>query len=365
MHKKHIAYFVVFCVSFGLAAFELILEWLVPKRLSDYDALGDEFECPYEYSNVFSILTFTWMTPLMKLGYKTFLTQDDLWNLRGRDTTKVTAEKFNEKWDDELKKKNPSLWIALFRSFGGPYGRAALFKVVSDILNFTQPQLLRLLISFVKSYETDTPEPLIRGVAIALGMFVVSVVQTSCLHQYFQRVFEVGMRIKTSLTAAIYSKSMRLSNEGRAAKSTGDIVNYMAVDTQRLQDLTQFGLQLGSAPFQITLCMLSLYQLVGPSFLAGVGVMILMIPLNGLIARLMKRLQVIQMKNKDSRTRLMTEILNNMKSIKLYAWTTAFFNKLNHIRNDQELKTLRKIGATQAFVCSCTTVFTSSFELTI
>jgi len=82
---------------------------------------------------------------------------------------------------------------------------------------------------------------------------------------------------------------------------------------------------------------------------AGVGVMILMIPINGLIARLMKTLQKVQMANKDSRTRLMTEILNNMKSIKLYAWTTAFMNKLNYIRNDQELVTLRKIGATQAF----------------
>jgi len=63
----------------------------------------------------------------------------------------------------------------------------------------------------------------------------------------------------------------------------------------------------------------------------------------------MKTLQKEQMANKDSRTRLMTEILNNMKSIKLYAWTTAFMNKLNYIRNDKELATLRKIGATQAF----------------
>jgi len=83
--------------------------------------------------------------------------------------------------------------------------------------------------------------------------------------------------------------------------------------------------------------------------LAGVGAMILMIPINGVIARVMKTLQKQQMRNKDARTRLMTEILNNMKSIKLYAWTTAFINKLNYVRNDQELKTLRKIGATQAF----------------
>merc|ERR1711981_561116 len=45
----------------------------------------------------------------------------------------------------------------------------------------------------------------------------------------------------------------------------------------------------------------------------------------------------------------MTETLNNMKSIKLYAWTTAFMNKLSYVRNDLELHTLRKIGATQAF----------------
>ena len=54
-----------------------------------------------------------------------------------------------------------------------------------------------------------------------------------------------------------------------------------------------------------------------------------------------------------------------MKSIKLYAWGSAFMDKLNYVRNDQELKTLRKIGAAQAvanftwsttpFLVSCST----------
>jgi len=349
IHHEHVAYFAVFCVSVGLTAVEFLLEWLVQKRLSDYDALGDDDECPYEYADIFSVLTFSWMTPMMKRGYNTFLTQDDLWNLRHRDTTRATAGSFEQAWDRELNKKRPSLWIALFRAFGAPYFRGAMIKTISDVLSFAQPQLLRLLISFVESYRYENPQPVARGVAIALAMFAVSVSQTACLHQYFQRTFEAGMRIKASLTAAIYAKSTRLSNEGRASKTTGDIVNYMAVDTQRLQDLAQYGQQLWSAPFQITLCMLSLYQLLGWSMFAGVAAMIIMIPVNGYIARLMKTLQKEQMKNKDARTRLMTEILNNMKSIKLYAWTTAFINRLNHIRNDQELKTLRKIGATQAF----------------
>jgi ABC-type multidrug transport system fused ATPase/permease subunit len=142
---------------------------------------------------------------------------------------------------------------------------------------------------------------------------------------------------------------MRLSSEGRSTKTTGDIVNYMAVDAQRLQDLTQFAHQLWSAPLQIVICMVSLYNLVGWSMMAGIAVMIFTMPLQGFVARIMRNLQKQQMKNKDARSRLINEIINNMKSIKLYAWGSAFMNKLNFVRNEQELKTLRKIGATQAF----------------
>ena len=363
LHRLHVPYFSVFTASVALSLIEFVLEWLVPKRLSDYDALGDEDECPVEYADIFSRLTFSWMTPMMRYGYKEFLTQDDLWNLRKSDNTASTSESFEQSWQHELDKKKPSLWIALFRAFGSPYFVGTVIKTGSDCLAFVQPQLLRYLIAFVDSYRAgNEPQPPIKGAAIALAMFAVSVGQTAFLHQYFQRAFETGMRIKSALTAAIYRKSMRLSNEGRASKSTGDIVNYMAVDTQRLQDLAQYGQQLWSAPFQITLCLISLYQLVGLSMLAGLGAMILMIPINGFIARISKTLQKRQMKNKDARTRLMTEILNNMKSIKLYAWTTAFMNKLNVIRNDQELHTLRKIGAVTAvanFTWSTTPFFVS------
>ena len=75
----------------------------------------------------------------------------------------------------------------------------------------------------------------------------------------------------------------------------------------------------------------------------------------------MKRLQEQQMKNRDQRTRLMSELLANIKrfalyflvmasacsflnSIKLYAWEYSFTRKILETRNDEEVKTLRKIG---------------------
>lgn len=348
--RDRLPFFVVTTATLALGILEFILEYFVPKRQSAYDALGAEDECPIEYADVFQILTFAWMSPMMKFGYKNYLTQDDLWNLRARDSTKVTGDRLQQAWNEELEKKKPSLWLALAKAFGGPYLRGAMIKTISDCLGFVQPQLLRLLINFVESYRPGKEkQPAIRGVAIALAMFATSVCQTAALHQYFQRAFESGMRVKSSLTAMIYSKSLKLSNEARAEKSTGDIVTYMSVDQQRLSDLCQWGQQVWSAPFQIVLCMLSLYNLVGVSCFAGVAAMLIMIPINGFIARFMKRLQLTQMKYKDSRAKLMTEILNNMKSIKLYAWGSAFMDKLSHVRNDQELNNLRKIGAAQSF----------------
>jgi hypothetical protein len=351
LYATDLPYFVTYCVGFGLSVVEFFFEWLWPKKKSTYEALVDEEECPVEYATVFSLLTFSWMTPMMKFGYSAYLTEEDLWGLSKEDKTKTTGEAFETRWQRELEhRKHPSLWRALFGAYGRPYMLAAVFKLGNDISQFTQPQLLRFLISFVQSYADGyEPQPVIKGAAIALAMFAVATFQTTMVHQYFQLAFVTGMRIKGGLTASIYRKALKLSNEGRSSKTTGDIVNYMAVDAQRLQDLTQFAQQMWSAPFQIVICMVSLYHLVGWSMLAGIAVMIIMIPVNGFIARIMKNLQKAQMKNKDARSRLIAEIVNNMKSIKLYAWGAAFMNKLNYIRNDQELKNLRKIGAGQAF----------------
>ncbi|KAH7349425.1 metal resistance protein YCF1 [Plectosphaerella cucumerina] len=368
LYHTNLPYFITYTVGFGLSVVAFLTEWLWPMKSSEYEALVDEEECPIEYATVFSLLTFSWMTPLMQLGYKQYLREDDLWGLAHDDTTKSTGAAFEKAWANQRKKKNPSLWIAMFQAYGRPYSIAALFKLGNDVSLYIQPQLLRLLIAFVASFEYGNGQPVVKGAAIALAMFACASFQTAMVHQYFQLAFVTGMRIKGGLASSIYRKSLKLSNEGRASKSTGDIVNYMAVDAQRLQDLTQFAQQVWSAPFQIIICMVSLYQLVGWSMLAGVGVMIIMMPAHGYIARIMRNLQKEQMKNKDARSRLITEIINNMKSIKLYAWGAAFMNKLNFVRNDMELKNLRKIGATQAvanFTWSTAPFFVSCSTFTV
>ena len=240
-------------------------------------------------------LTFNWLTPLMRYGHKVYLTESDLWSLRSIDRSANAGTTFTYEWEKQLRKKKPSVTWAILRAYGKTYAIAGVFKLCHDTLSFMQPQLLRKLLGFVNNFDRGTSSPT-KGFAIAGTMFLVSVVQTSFLHQYFQRSFEFGMRTKSGVTGAIYKKSLTLSNDGRQVKSTGDVVNLMSVDAQRLQDVAQYGQIVWSAPYQIILCLASLYNLVGLSMLAGIGIMIIMIPVNGIISRVMKKLQRQQMR---------------------------------------------------------------------
>ena len=72
----------------------------------------------------------------------------------------------------------------------------------------------------------------------------------------------------------------------------GEIVNLMSVDAQRFMDLVTYLHLIWSAPLQIMLSIVFLYIAMGPSIFAGVGVMILLIPVNSIVAFISKRLQV-------------------------------------------------------------------------
>lgn len=71
-------------------------------------------------------------------------------------------------------------------------------------------------------------------------------------------------------------------------------MNLMSVDAQKLMDVTNFIHLLWSNVLQICLSIYFLWAELGPSVLAGVGVMVLLIPINGVIATKNRAIQVKQ-----------------------------------------------------------------------
>jgi len=154
------------------------------------------------------------------------------------------------------------------------------------------------------------------------------------------------LRVRTALISAIYRKSLRLSNTAKKEMTVGETTNLMQIDTQRFMDLCLWLNLAWACPLQIVLAMYFLWQVLGPASLAGrvlhtgpffslltilrlgLAVMILLIPLNAVIAANMRRLQLAQMKQKDKRTKIMDEILTGIKILKLYAWENSFRDKV-------------------------------------
>lgn len=109
-----------------------------------------------------------------------------------------------------------------------------------------------------------------------------------------------------------------------------------------------------SAPLQITLALYFLWTLLGSAALAGLAVMIIVIPIKGVIVNKTKALQIRQMKYKDERVKMMNEILSGIKVLKLYAWEPSFENQVLNIRKKEmkELKDATYLNAGSSFLWS-------------
>ena len=82
-------------------------------------------------------------------------------------------------------------------------------------------------------------------------------------------MFLTGVRLRSSAISALFSKSLRLSNDSRQKTTTGNIVNLMTVDAQRFADIMLQIHYIWASPLQVMIAMWFLWGYVGVSSLAA------------------------------------------------------------------------------------------------
>ncbi|XP_068424094.1 ATP-binding cassette sub-family C member 2 [Clinocottus analis] len=403
--------FCLFYISFGLELIALFLSAVadIPPEAKELVKKNPEAGAAF-----LSRITFNWFSSMVVKGYKRPLVQGDMWELNDTESTadinqrfqyfmqselaaarvrfqnklkkkqeksrdKAQEEAFQNglgkgvsqdvlmmeekgKKGDEKKKKtdkkkeennHPNSWLisTIYKTFKGILFESAFFKLLQDLLAFVSPQLLKLMVSFTQDTSRYTWE----GYLYAVLLLVVAILQSLFLQQYFQRCFVLGMKVRTAITAAVYKKALVVSNDTRKESTVGETVNLMSADAQRFNDVTNFIHLLWSCPLQIVLSIVFLWFELGPSVLAGLAVMVLMGPINGVLASKARKIQIENMKFKDKRLKIMNEILNGIKILKLYAWETSFQAQVEGIRG-QELVVMRKFAyltSVSTFIFSC------------
>mmetsp|Transcript_6110 Transcript_6110/g.15236 ORF Transcript_6110/g.15236 Transcript_6110/m.15236 type:complete len:1427 (-) Transcript_6110:1683-5963(-) len=316
-------------------------------------------------ASLLSRLLFGWMAPMMRLGNaKGKLDPEDISLIPLPDDCRCEYlnEVFSKTWQEELdrsasdskkmdkKQKSvsssassePSLIRALFKAFGTDYVVGGFFlKLIHDSCIFVGPQVLNQMIKFLGDEEA----PISRGLWLTAAVTMSQLMMSFCLRHYFFKCYKFGLMIRTAVVVAVYQKALVLCAGERHTRSLGEMQNLMSIDAQRLQELTTYLHAVWYSFFQITLALFFLWRQLGASSLAGVAVIIMMMPVTKSVAQWMGGLQRKLMTSKDNRVEVNSEVMSSMKVVKLQAWEEPFIDRIMRLREEELHRLLNYIVA--------------------
>lgn len=145
--------------------------------------------------------------------------------------------------------------------------------------------LIKALITFSgEAYYAkiaSRPAPHIgRGIGLAFGVFLFQVVASFLQHHFFYRSMMTGALSRSALISNIYRKSLVLSNKSRTEFTNGKITNLMSTDSYRIDFACGYAHMLWTSIVQMLLILVILLVNLGPSALAGFGLLVLSTPIS-------------------------------------------------------------------------------------
>jgi len=254
-------------------------------------------------TNPVSMITFSWVGPLMKRGAKGLISSvDDICELPSSLNTVFVSESFHNVLCDhrtavdsqshsvlehmpsvhtvhDIADENltvvgellmsdyrhcTTLLKGLMRTFGTEYFFAGLLKLFSDSLTFVGPILLNLLLNFMVDHSLPLWHGYIYTSALLLSTLLGAIFST----HFNYRVTIVGLKFRAALVSTVYDKTLTVSSSVFSGNSqgdslsdnfsgTGEVVNLMSTDVDRVVNFCPSFHQLWSLPLQVSMSSLS------------------------------------------------------------------------------------------------------------
>ncbi|RPD70679.1 P-loop containing nucleoside triphosphate hydrolase protein [Lentinus tigrinus ALCF2SS1-7] len=124
--------------------------------------------------------------------------------------------------------------------------------------------------------------------------------------------------------------------KGKGKNLVGRINNLVSSDLSSLENISMYIVfATVESPFQITLCIVFLYQIMGWSALVGCLAMLLTLPVPGYITKHIQGTQREKMKRTDHRVQLVTEMMNVIRMIKLFGWEPRIATQIDKKREEE------------------------------
>ncbi|KAK0495417.1 ABC protein [Armillaria luteobubalina] len=370
-----------------------------PARTS----LSDAPVIPLQDASLLSKLTYSWITPMMVLGYKRTLQAPDLWKLHSSQESRFLSEELDAAWEHRVRRaqewnamldsgkmkpsiilrtfwtvralrygadyrnhiillesrwrtvtarQNPSLAWALNDVFGSMFWIGGAFKVFGDTAQLMGPLLVKAIINFAKARATARLEgsqapDVGRGIAMAIGLFCIVILTSVASHQFFWRSMTTGVLARAALIHSIYKRGVVLTGKARTQFSNAALINHISTDVSRIDAASQWFHAGWTAPIQTMVCLTILIVQLGPSVLAGFLLFILVAPVQERLMAHRFSIRSKSMKFTDERANTFLEVLGAMRIVKYFTYEKPLLDRINNIRN-KELMGIRQMHHAQS-----------------
>ncbi|CAL1542108.1 unnamed protein product [Lymnaea stagnalis] len=391
IYDKDARRFTVLTFKYGFTTFGVFL-----NCFSEYHKEKSQTHNPEVSASVLSWLSFSWLDRLMLKGFKTPLKDEDVYDINPRDACDKSVSKLLNVWNNEksrahrkavnsrnkhgpvghghkeVNEKTPllsnvpslrntdkgasqnntnhetheevkaedqkvNLFTALIKCYWLDAVSSQWGMVMFVLTNIVSPIVLGWLINFTK----DPSELNWHGYIYALAFIVVKALYTvfSVLAKYLTNCF--ALRVCSAGIAAVFMKALVISNEARKESTAGEIVNLMSVDAGHLEQMLNYSFWMWICIAFLAVGIYLLYTIVGIALLAGLCFVVVMFSVNLWVMQKMRTYQDKIMVIKDERVKVINEVLNGIKVIKLYGWEPMFIKKIQDIR-EKELNYILK-----------------------
>ncbi|XP_076862797.1 ATP-binding cassette sub-family C member 9 isoform X5 [Brachyhypopomus gauderio] len=336
-----------------------------PQRVKppeDLQDLGVRFLQPFV--NLLSKATYWWMNSLIIGAHKRPIELKKIGKLPIAMRALTNYLHLKDAYEEQRQHaedldRTPSIWRSMYRAFGRPILLSSTFRYMADLLGFAGPLCISGIVEHLDNktevvkmnktedlhfgvYFMSSTELLQNTYVLAVLLFLALVLQRTFLQASYYVTIETGINLRGALLAMIYNKILRLStsNMSMGEMTLGQINNLVAIETNQLMWFLFLCPNLWAMPVQIIMGVILLHYLLGYSALIGALVIVLLAPIQYLIATKLADTQKSSLDYSTDRLKKTTEILKGIKLLKLYAWENIFCNSVLETRG-KELTSLR------------------------
>ena len=287
--------------------------------------------------NIISQIFFFWLERLLFKGFKNTLTQSDLNSCPKEQRSKELFEKFNKHWLVELKKGNPNIKIALFKTLYFIFIAGGALFLFELILFLVQGILLRNFISLcaggdnVDRSSSGWRVSLVYACVIATMSLFLSIVHSVG----FYLIYNVGIQTRAICITGIFKKILRVQQSVLHKMSIGHIINLVSNDVFKFDQGLRFFNIFWMCPILLTVSITMAVVFIGPVGLVGICYILLHTPIQVTLGFIFGRFRYNMSVTADKRIRLMDQVIRGMRVVKFYVWEKPFVRYISNIRGKE------------------------------